>query len=425
MFRWIGPSLRRTAGATALACFVAVPPATAAQDRPLTADFPEVYRAGGLNAPDWAQFQGRGPTGFDAVGNLYVLDYGASQVVVIDPQGSLVRTVGREGEGPGEFGLAIQLAVWPDGRFAVSEVPRRAIHVFGSGGQFVRTLQRADYDGTLLQIRADPNGDALYAQGSSRSGTQALAALNELLGRESLQEGVDDFGIGRIDLGADEFAVDPVLQAWRAPRADASEDDPEELSLNDLLDQSRMRSSMARARMAGPLLEPRLRWDILPDGTIAYSDSSAYAVKLVRAGVPEVDVLRRPIEPERVTGRLRSAAIDRDIRLNESFFEDASGLPDDVREWIEQRAIYPEVQIIRAIRATWQGGLWIRRPGEEPWDTQGPIDVFGSDRQYIGTLLDSDGMPDAFGPDGLVAYWEVDEMDVPTIVVKRLSVEVR
>ena len=98
------------------------------------------------------------------MGKLYVLDYGASRVVVIDPQGSLVRTVGREGEGPGEFGLAIQLAVWPDGRFAVSEVPRRAIHVFGPSGQFIRTLQRADYDGTLLQIRADPNSDALYAQ---------------------------------------------------------------------------------------------------------------------------------------------------------------------------------------------------------------------------------------------------------------------
>ena len=34
-------------------------------------------------------------------------------------------------------------------------------------------------------------------------------------------------------------------------------------------------------------------------------------------------------------------------------------------------------------------------------------------------------MPDAFGPDGLVAYWEFDELDVPTIVVKRVAAEVR
>ena len=35
------------------------------------------------------------------------------------------------------------------------------------------------------------------------------------------------------------------------------------------------------------------------------------------------------------------------------------------------------------------------------------------------------GMPAAFGPDGLVLYWETDELDVPTLVVKRLPEEIR
>ena len=34
-------------------------------------------------------------------------------------------------------------------------------------------------------------------------------------------------------------------------------------------------------------------------------------------------------------------------------------------------------------------------------------------------------MPAAFGPDGLVVYWEFDGLDVPTIVVKRLPEAVR
>ena len=34
-------------------------------------------------------------------------------------------------------------------------------------------------------------------------------------------------------------------------------------------------------------------------------------------------------------------------------------------------------------------------------------------------------MPEAFGPDGLVAYWELDELDVATIVVKKLTEELR
>ncbi len=101
-------------------------------------------------------------------------------------------------------------------------------------------------------------------------------------------------------------------------------------------------------------------------------------------------------------------------------------MPREFRERIEERGFYAEVPVIREIRSTWQGGLWIRRPGEQPWDDQGPIDVFGADRQYLGTFAPgATTMPDAFGPDGLVAWWEVDELDVPTIVVKRLTEELR
>lgn len=72
-----------------------------AQDRPLTADFRETYRVGGLVAPEWALFAKRGDLGFDASGNLYVLDEEAFRVVVINPAGELVMTVGQKGEGPG------------------------------------------------------------------------------------------------------------------------------------------------------------------------------------------------------------------------------------------------------------------------------------------------------------------------------------
>ncbi len=161
-------------------------------------------------------------------------------------------------------------------------------------------------------------------------------------------------------------------------------------------------------RVEGRFFEPPLRWDILPDGTIAYSDSSAYAVKFVRPGGQVIDVVQRPIEPGGVSRRLRSAAIEREIGSRESLFEDSGGLPRDVREQIEDREFYPEIQIVRQLRATWEGGLWIRRPGEEPWDTGGPIDVFGPDRQYVGTFAAGiTSIPVAFGPDGLVAYWEV------------------
>lgn len=81
---------------------------------------------------------------------------------------------------------------------------------------------------------------------------------------------------------------------------------------------------------------------------------------------------------------------------------------------------------IRGLRATWQGALWVQRRGEEPWDDEGPIDVFGADRLYIGTFAVGDTMmPTAFGPDGLAAFRETDESGAATIVVRRSTEETR
>ena len=50
--------------------------------------------------------------------------------------------------------------------------------------------------------------------------------------------------------------------------------------------------------MEDRFFEPGLHWDVLPDGTIAYSDSSAYAIKLA----DELDV------PTLVVSRLSGVA---------------------------------------------------------------------------------------------------------------------
>ena len=185
-----------------------VPVVATAQDRPLTADFSEVYRVGGLAAPEWAQFSGRGPVGFDGSGSLYILDFGAPQVVVIDTLGRLVGTVGRAGEGPGEFGFPFKLVVWRDGRFAVQDMQRDAIHLFGPGGEFDHSVKIGTHL-TLTTLRPDPNGGAIYAQGSSGN-SRLHGALAEMVGDAALRrDELDAFGIGRVDITADVAVADP------------------------------------------------------------------------------------------------------------------------------------------------------------------------------------------------------------------------
>lgn len=65
------------------------------------------------------------------------------------------------------------------------------------------------------------------------------------------------------------------------------------------------------------------------------------------------------------------------------------------------------------------------RRGEEP-DSEGPIDVLTAEGNYVGTYATgATEMPNAFGPDGLAAFIELDEFDVASVVVRRLPTEVR
>ena len=75
-----------------------------ARDRVIEPSLEDVYSVGSLDGPDWQTFGDVRGTAFDAAGNLYILDTQSSRVVVVGPDGKLVREVGSPGGGPGELG---------------------------------------------------------------------------------------------------------------------------------------------------------------------------------------------------------------------------------------------------------------------------------------------------------------------------------
>ena len=412
--------------ALALALAPTLPTPSAAQDRPLTVDMTEVYRAGGVSAPEWALFGSAAAlqAGFDGAGNLLVLDAFNKRVVVIGPDGQLVRVVGREGEGPGEFQQIQALAVWRDGRFAVPDTEHSAVQVFSPDGELERFVRSAGEARTLStairhrEIRADPLGDRIIARGVEGVLVEMRDFMNRLMTYpEEDTEGVDDRALEALDLSGDVIASEPILQGWRASR-------PEPVSSTDLEDWPKI-----VAAVEDRYFEPTFHWDVLPDGTIVYSDSTTYAVKLASPDGSVTRVLRRPLAPEAVSERIRRGTIAfRLERLEERLANPPSTSlpfgtdPEQSRRRIRDREFYHEVPVVQGIRATWDGGLWIERRAENPWDDEGPIDVFNADRVYVGTLPAGEpAMPIAFGPDGLVAHLESDEFDVPTLVVSRVD----
>jgi hypothetical protein len=194
---------------------------------------------------------------------------------------------------------------------------------------------------------------------------------------------------------------------------------------------------MARA------FEPQLLAGGLPGGGLAFSDSSAYAIKILGPDGRLQRTLSRPIEPAEMSRRLQET--ERERRLEE--LESGQGpririatagpggagpqevsqgqIREMMRRQIDQLQFYPEVPVVRTLGTGWSGKVWVERRARDVYD-EGPVDVLTPAGDYLGTIAAGTlGIPSAFGPEGLAAWVERDELDVASVVVRRLPAELR
>lgn len=169
----------------------------------------------------------------------------------------------------------------------------------------------------------------------------------------------------------------------------------------------------------GQAFAPRMLPGVLPDGSVAFSDSLAYVIKIARPGEGVWRILKRPLQPIPVTRAVRNAEKERRLRAAEARSAEALRI-ERVRN--ANLEFYEVVSMLRDLGTSWDGEIWVQRHGEEPSDDNGPIDVLTMDGRYVGSYrAGAVAMPDAFGPDGLVAFIETDDLDVETVVVKRVA----
>jgi hypothetical protein len=76
----------------------------------------------------------------DGTGNIYILDSGNARVQKFGPDGKYLATIGRKGQGPGEFVMPGNIAFDKDGNLVVSDSNQSRIHVIIGGGADVKSI---------------------------------------------------------------------------------------------------------------------------------------------------------------------------------------------------------------------------------------------------------------------------------------------
>ena len=366
-------------------CVAGVPPLSAqgvielpAEDRILSADFKELYRVGSLLGDEWDTFGHVADVDFDGAGNLHILDGRTARITVVDLQGNLLRRFGRVGEGPGEFSGVRNvwtLAVCSDDRVAVYDAWRRVFVLFGPDGEFER--------GIRLEGPRFVSIPGLQCEAASQSVVSTGEV--EYLGWTPLSEPSFRY-VMRYGLSGENAVVDSVASGWKPPGI-------------------------------GLDFVPTLRAGVLPGGGVAFTDSSNYAIKITGPDGGLSRILTRPIRPAPLTDKLKAEYAEQKLKEIQSLGGPAA---DFRRSQLESIEYFDEIPLIRDLRTSREGTIWVRR-GSDELGIDGPIDLITADGRYLGTFARSaTDMPAAFGPDGLVAFVERNDLDVPTVVVGRL-----
>ena len=350
-----------------------------ATDVPLAWTFQTDLTLGGKDSgPEAWTYVGASTVGTDELGHLYVLDMDARDVLVYDGKGTLVRTVGGEGGGPGELQMAGEMAVGPDG-----------------------TVWVLDY-GKGAYVRYGPDGSVL---------PERRPLIPTMPNRQR------SFAVGAEDLVVSTMAArtDGELGYWNLLRVFSGSDSTDIRTLETPpAHEVRMLDCGGIVRLP-PLFAPEMVWD-RRGGTLAVSSTAEYVVDLYDGGAL-VRSVRRELPVREATKDMALKEVGEGMRVR---FGDGPSCLFPASKVVEQQGFAPHVPWVASIALAPDGRLWVERRAVGQ-NARGPIDIFGPEGAYEGTLPDGTPFPAAFLSDGRIAVVQKDSMDVPMILVQRVE----
>ena len=99
----------------------------------------------------------------DDEGNIYILDREENIIKVFDSKGKLLKSFGKQGQGPGELNGPIGIRVTPNNELMVEDVLSQRLAFFSLDGKFLRHLSTAKALGLAL-VRIDSKGNIMGQQ---------------------------------------------------------------------------------------------------------------------------------------------------------------------------------------------------------------------------------------------------------------------
>jgi hypothetical protein len=319
----------------------------------------------------------------DEAGRIYVVDAKPAAIKVFSPDGNLIRTLGREGEGPGEFRVGF-IAV--RGGYLVLQDPQVArTTVWDTAGSFIRSWHSSCCYWMDIQIDRQ---NLIYVPSMSAP-----------------KEGARPRGTAYVRWTLEGVAKDTVY----VPR-----ETEEKYWTVSLKRGGKVVTSMSTSIP----LQPGLTHTLHPEGGLVYAWTGSYSIVRSVTGDDSVRVFERAWTPDPVTDDRRNGELETRIAgSKESYGEE------NLRTAFKLADIPSTLPAFMNLHVDGAGRVWARRyPVADSSRTS--FDVFDSTGAYLGPVslgfkMSEWGMQ-AWTGDGLVTLIE-DADGRPTIVRFRFT----
>ncbi len=317
----------------------------AAAPRQIAVTLDELWRAGGDDESEVLLGQvANAAVATD--GTVYVLDTQLSHVLAFAKDGTLMATLGREGDGPGEMRRPIGLDVRPDGVVGIVQA----------------------FPGKIIYLNPDGMPSGSFTLGSDDPARGGFAILQEAHQRDDVLVVSAVRSVFRPDDGT--MLDEHTLAAVTA--------DGEERHCYARLARTRNLQKMTFDELADWFPGERGRWTLGPDGRL--SCATAYGRYEITQYAPDGSLLRVITRPH--DARMRTDA-EKDA-LRGGMQIDINGQKPEIEEVLQDRD-----PCIRSMVARDDGTLWVENShGRDRWDRQGIViyDVYDGDGRLVADV---------------------------------------
>jgi hypothetical protein len=284
----------------------------------------------------------------DDKGNIYACDSRANNIKKFDATGRYLKTIGKQGQGPGDFSAPVEVEI-SGGRLFVRELDNQRVSVIDPEGNFLKSVAIMDVGTIWWKMKALRDGRFIVEK-EKRNYADHNAPQECFLDLYS-----PDF----------EFVKTVYKREFRGYKY--------------------------ISRINAPIpFSPRVHWDATADGTIAIGYSEKYAVEIHDVDKGKLSTFSHPYKPVEVTAQDK----DRYFKMSGIVVGSSSGRATYTRGVpyeIVKNTEFPKYKPPFAdVKTDWDGNIWIDPYFAEPKAAPG-FDAFDRNGAFLGAVEISAG----------------------------------